>query len=49
MKVTIIIESPKYKTLTVDDVFSKLNPIEINHQTRAKIENPGVPTMTLVS
>jgi hypothetical protein len=35
--------------LTVDEHFSKLKSIEIDHQTCAKIENPGAPTMALVS
>jgi hypothetical protein len=33
----------------VDELFSKLKSIEINHQTQAKIENPGAPTMALAS
>ena len=49
MKVSAIIESPNYKTLTVDELFNKLKSIEIDHQTRAKIENPSAPTMALVS
>jgi hypothetical protein len=48
MKVSAIIESPNYETLTMDDLFSKLKSTEIDHQTQAKIENPGAPTMTLV-
>jgi hypothetical protein len=35
--------------LTVDELFSKLKSTEIDHQTQAKIENPGAPTMALVS
>jgi hypothetical protein len=49
VKVSAIIESPNYKTLTVDELFNKLKSIEIDHQTRAKIENPSAPTMALVS
>jgi hypothetical protein len=40
VNVSAIIESPSYET-TVDELFNKLNSIEIDHQTRAKIENPG--------
>jgi hypothetical protein len=47
VKVSAIIESPNYETLTVDELFSKLKSIEIDHQTRAKIENPSAPTMAL--
>jgi hypothetical protein len=43
VKVSVIIESPNYETLTVDELFSKLKSIEIDHQTRAKIENPVHP------
>jgi hypothetical protein len=49
VKVSTIIESPNYETLTVDEPFSKLKSIEIDHQTRAKIENPSAPTIALVS
>jgi hypothetical protein len=49
VKVSVIIESPNYETPTVDKLFSKLKSIEIDHQTRAKIENPNAPTMDLVS
>jgi hypothetical protein len=48
MKVSVIIESPNYETLIVDELFSKLKSTEIDHQTRAKFENPGAPTMALV-
>jgi hypothetical protein len=48
VKVSAIVESPNYETLTVDELFSKLKYTEIDHQTRAKIENPGSPTMALV-
>ena len=33
----------------MDELFSKLKSTEIDHQTRAKIENPSAPTMALVS
>jgi hypothetical protein len=49
VKVSAIIESPNYETLIMDELFSKLKSTEIDHQTRAKIENPGSPTMALVS
>jgi hypothetical protein len=48
VKVLAIIESPNYETLTVDELFSKLKSIEIDHQTRSMIENPNAPTMALV-
>jgi hypothetical protein len=35
--------------LTVDELFNKLKSTKNDHQTRAKIENPGAPTMALVS
>jgi hypothetical protein len=40
VKVSTIIELPKYETLTLDELFSKLKSIEIDHKTLAKIENP---------
>jgi hypothetical protein len=49
VKVSVIIELPNYETLVVDELFSKLKSIEIDHQTQAKIENPSAPTMALVS
>jgi hypothetical protein len=49
VKFSTIIESPNYETLTVDELFSKLKSTKIDHQTRAKIENPSAPTMALVS
>jgi hypothetical protein len=48
VKVSTIIESPNYETLTMDELFSKLKSTEIDHQTRAMIENPSAPTMALV-
>jgi hypothetical protein len=49
VKVSAIIESPNYENLTVDELFSKLKSTKIDHQTWAKIENPGAPTVALVS
>jgi hypothetical protein len=49
VKVLVNIESPNYETLTVDELFSKLKSTEVDHQTQAKIENLGAPTMALVS
>jgi hypothetical protein len=46
VKVSVIIESPNYKIM--DELFSKLKSIEIDHQTQAKIENASAPTMALV-
>jgi hypothetical protein len=41
--------SPNYENLIIDELFSKLKSIEIDHQTQDKIENHGAPTMALVS
>jgi hypothetical protein len=49
VKVSTIIESPNYETLTVDELYSKLKSTDIDHQNWAKIENPGARTMALVS
>jgi hypothetical protein len=49
VKVLAIIESPNYETLTVDKLFSKLMSTEIDHQTQAKNENVGAPTLALFS
>jgi hypothetical protein len=38
-KVEAILESEKYGTLTVDELFSKLKSSEVDHGVRAKIEN----------
>jgi hypothetical protein len=43
VKVSANIETPNYETLTVDELFSKLKATEIDHQTRANIENPCAP------
>jgi hypothetical protein len=39
-KVEAILESEKYETLVVDELFSKLKSSEVDHGVRAKIENP---------
>jgi hypothetical protein len=44
----VIIESANYKTLTADELFSKLKSTKIDHQTRSKIENPSAPIVALV-
>jgi hypothetical protein len=49
VKVLIIIKLPNYETLTVEDLFSKLKSLEIDHQTLDKIENHGAPIMALIS
>jgi hypothetical protein len=49
-KVEAILESEKYETLTVDEVFSKLKSFEVERRVRAKIENPTNPhSLALVS
>jgi hypothetical protein len=42
-KVEAILESEKYGTLTVDELFSKLKSSEVDRGVRAKIENPTDP------
>jgi hypothetical protein len=42
-KVDPILESEKYETLTVDELFSKLKSSEVDRGVRAKIENPTDP------
>jgi hypothetical protein len=49
VKVTAIIESSGYETLTMDELFSKLKSTKIDYQTQAKLKNPSAPTMALVS
>jgi hypothetical protein len=49
VNISVIIESPIYETLIVDELFSKLKSTEIDHQTWAKIEKAGAPTLALVS
>jgi hypothetical protein len=49
-KVEAILESEKYDTLTVDELFSKLKSSEVDRGVRAKIENPTDPhSLALVS
>jgi hypothetical protein len=48
VKVTAIIESLGYETLTVDELFSKLKSTKIGYQTQAKLKNPFALTMALV-
>jgi hypothetical protein len=49
-KVEAILESEKYETLTVDELFSKLKSSEVDRGVRAKIENPTDPhSLPLVS
>jgi hypothetical protein len=49
VKVSVIIESPNYGTLAMDELLASSKFTEIEYQIRAKIENPGAPTMALVS
>ena len=49
VNISAIHESPNYETLTVDELFSKLKSVEIDHQTRAKLDNPSAQTMALVT
>jgi hypothetical protein len=42
-KVEAILESEKYGTLMVDELFSKLKSSELDHGVHAKIENPTDP------
>jgi hypothetical protein len=49
-KVEAILESEKYETLTVGELFSKLKSFEVDRGVRAKIENPTDPhSLALVS
>jgi hypothetical protein len=49
-KVEAILESEKYETLTVDELFSKLKSYEVDRGVRAKIESPTDPhSLALVS
>jgi hypothetical protein len=49
-KVEAILESEKYETLMVDELFSKLKSSEVDRGVRAKIENPTDPhSLALVS
>jgi hypothetical protein len=49
VKVSAIIDSANYDTLSVDELFSKLKSTEIDYHTQAKIKNPSAPTMALIS
>jgi hypothetical protein len=49
VKVTAIIESSGYETLTVDELFSKLKSTEIDYQTQAKLKNPSARTVEFCS
>jgi hypothetical protein len=50
VKVEAILESEKYETLTVDELFSKLKSSEVDRGVCAKIENPTNPhSLALVS
>jgi hypothetical protein len=42
-KVEAILESEKYETLTVDELFSKLKSSEVDRGVHAKIKNPTDP------
>jgi hypothetical protein len=49
-KVEAILESEKYETLTVDELFSKLKSSEVDRGVHAKIENPTDPhSLALIS
>jgi hypothetical protein len=49
-KVEAILESEKYETLMVDELFSMLKSSEVDHGMRAKIENPtDTHSLALVS
>jgi hypothetical protein len=49
-KVEAILESEKYETLTIEELFSKLKSSEVDRGVRAKIENPTDPhSLALVS
>ena len=48
VKVSAIMESASFDTLTVDELFSKLKSTEIDHQIQDKLKNPTAPSMVLV-
>jgi hypothetical protein len=49
-KVEAILESEKYETLMVDELFSKLKSSKVDRGVRAKIENQTDPhSLALVS
>jgi hypothetical protein len=46
-EVEAILESEKYETLMVFELFSKLKSSEVDHGVRARIENPTDPIVRL--
>jgi hypothetical protein len=49
-KVEAILDSEKYETLMMDELFSKLKSSEVDRGVRAKIENPTDPhSLALIS
>jgi hypothetical protein len=49
-KVEVILESEKYETRMVDELFSKLKSSEVDRGVRARIENPTDPhSLALIS
>jgi hypothetical protein len=49
-KVEVILESEKYETHMVDELFSKLKSSEVDRGVRARIENPTDPhSLALIS
>jgi hypothetical protein len=49
-KVEAILESDRYETLTVDELFSKLKSSEVDRGVRGKVENPTDPhSLALIS
>ena len=48
VKVSSIIESANYDTLTVDELFSKLKSTVMDYQTQVKMKNPSASTMVQV-
>jgi hypothetical protein len=49
VKVSVIIESPNYKTLTMEKLFSKLKSIEIDYRPRPRLRTPVHPLWPDVS
>jgi hypothetical protein len=47
VKVEAILESEKYETLMVDEMFSKIKSSEVDRGVRAKIKNPIDPIVWL--
>jgi hypothetical protein len=46
--VSAIIEVPNYEARTMYKLLNKHKFTDIDHHTRAKIENPSAPTLTLI-